>query len=431
MHDIRFIRNNPDAFDNALARRNLPAHAAEILKLDEQHRKVITDLQELQSHRNQLAKEYAIAKKNGQDVSDLATQSSALGDKMTELSHLEAELGNQLKHELAHIPNLPAIDCPDGKDETDNVEVRAFGEHPQFKFTPLQHFEIGEKLGLMDFETATKIAGSRFVVLKGALARMERALGAFMLDIHTNEFGYEETYIPHLVNDTTLYGVGHLPKFAHDMFHATSGLWMISTSEAPLTNLVANEILDEASLPLRFTAFSSCYRSEAGSAGRDTRGMIRQHQFSKVELVSITTPEQAVAEHERMTRAAETILERLGLPYRTLTLCTGDMGFSSEKTYDIEVWLPGQNAYREISSCSRCSDFQARRMHARYKSTTDGKNHFVHTLNGSGLAVGRTMVAILENYQQEDGSVLIPKALLPYMGGIERLTVKKNHTHGH
>lgn len=421
MHDIRFIRTNPDDFDLGLKKRGMAPCAKDILALDESHRKVTTMLQELQTKRNQLAKDYGIAKREGKDVDGLAQQSAALQDEMAALTHQEQELQSDLKRKLEIIPNLPAADCPEGKKEEDNVEIRRWGTPLSFSFTPKQHFEIGEALGMMDFEVATKLSGSRFVVLKGALARLERALGAFMLDIHTTEFGYQEISVPLLVNDNTLYGVGHLPKFASDMFQATSGHWMISTAEASLTNLVAQDIIPEHNLPMRLTAFTPCFRSEAGAAGKDTRGMIRQHQFAKVELVSITTPEQAIDEHERMTKAAETILERLNLPYRTLTLCTGDMGFSSEKTYDIEVWLPGQNAYREISSCSRCGTFQARRMNARYKTKEDNKNHFVHTLNGSGLAVGRTMVAILENYQNSDGHVTVPPALVPYMNGLKEI----------
>lgn len=424
MHDIKFIRSNPHDFDAALKRRNLAPLSGQILTLDEKHRAIIGQLQELQTKRNQLAKEYGMLKKNGGDVDPLAQESTNIHTQMTELDHLEKKTHQELKSILEVIPNILSEECPDGNDENDNVEVRRYGIPKTFNFTPKQHFEVGETLGLMDFEIATQMSGSRFVVLRGDLARLERALGAFMLDVHTNEFGYQEMSIPLLVNDSALYGVGHLPKFAHDMFQTTNGHWMISTSEASLTNLVAQQIIHEEDLPLRFTAFSPCFRSEAGSAGKDTRGMIRQHQFSKVELVSIVTPEQAIEEHERMTKAAETILQRLDLPYRLLTLCSGDTGFQSEKTYDIEVWLPGQQAYREISSCSRCNAFQARRMNARYKSKADGKNHFVHTLNGSGLAVGRTIVALLENYQQEDGSVLIPEVLQPYMNGKTIINIK-------
>jgi len=316
---------------------------------------------------------------------------------------------------------LPLPDVPVGPDETGNVEVRRVGDPPRFDFEPKQHFEIGEALGLMDFETAAKLSGARFVVLKGALARLERAIASFMLDLHTTEFGYTEANPPLLVRDDAAFGTGNLPKFAEDLFHTTNGYWLIPTAEVSLTNFVREQIIDEAALPMRLTAWTPCFRSEAGAAGKDTRGMIRQHQFTKVELVSITTPEQSLAEHERMTACAEEVLKRLGLPYRTVLLCTGDMGFASQKTYDIEVWLPGQNTYREISSCSVCGDFQARRMNARYRPK-DGKPEYVHTLNGSGLAVGRTLIAILENYQQADGSVIIPEVLRPYMRGMERIT---------
>jgi seryl-tRNA synthetase len=417
MHDIKFIRTNPDQFDAGLTRRGLDGQAAEILDLDTKLRQIQTDLQDLQTRRNAIAKEFGMAKKAGGDTSSLTTENDQIKEKM---AILEAEViifENELHTILSYIPNLPAADCPDGKDEHDNTEIRRHGTPREFDFTPKQHFEIGENLKMMDFERAAKMSGSRFVVLTGQLARLERAIAQFMLDTHTTKFGYTEAYVPLLVHDAAPYGVAHLPKFADDMFKTTTGHWLTSTSEVTLTNLVAGDILAEADLPMRFTAYSQCFRSEAGSAGKDTRGMIRQHQFSKVELVSITLPDQSVAEHERMTEAAETILKKLELPFRTLALCTGDMGFASEKTYDLEVWLPGQNAYREISSCSRCNDFQARRMNTRYKSKADGKNHFVHTLNGSGLAVGRTLVAILENYQQADGSVTVPDVLVPYMGG--------------
>jgi seryl-tRNA synthetase len=418
MHDIRFIRNQPDQFDAGLKRRGLSPQAEEILDLDKKHRQIQTDLQDLQTRRNAIAKEFGALKKSGGDIGPLTVENDQIKEKM---SILEAELilfENQLHTVLSFIPNLPATDCPDGGSEEDNVEIRRHGEPGNYSFAPKQHFDLGEALKMMDFERATKMSGSRFVVLTGQLARLERALAQFMLDTHTTEFGYTEAYVPLLVHDPALYGVAHLPKFADDMFKTTTGHWLTSTSEVTLTNLVAGDILAESELPLRFTSYSQCFRSEAGSAGKDTRGMIRQHQFSKVELVSITLPEQSLAEHERMTDAAETILKKLELPFRTLSLCTGDMGFASEKTYDLEVWLPGQKAYREISSCSRCNDFQARRMNTRYKSKADGKNYFVHTLNGSGLAVGRTIVAILENYQQADGSIAVPTVLVPYMGGL-------------
>ena len=418
MHDIKFIRSTPDQFDAGLARRGLNAQAEEILDLDTKLRQIQTDLQDFQTRRNAIAKEFGAIKKTGGDTSFLTAENDKIKEKMTILEVEMLAFENELHSVLSYIPNLPAADCPDGKTEAENVEIRRHGTPREFDFTPKQHFEIGENLKMMDFERAAKMSGSRFVVLTGQLARLERAIAQFMLDTHTGTFGYTEAYVPLLVHDAAPYGVAHLPKFADDMFKTTTGHWLTSTSEVTLTNLVAGDILTEAELPLRFTAYSQCFRSEAGSAGKDTRGMIRQHQFSKVELVSITLPEQSLAEHERMTEAAETILKKLELPFRTLVLCTGDMGFASEKTYDLEVWLPGQNAYREISSCSRCNDFQARRMNTRYKSKADGKNYFVHTLNGSGLAVGRTMVAILENYQQADGSVMIPDVLLPYMGGL-------------
>jgi len=418
MHDIKFIRTNPDQFDAGLARRGLASKTPEILDLDTKLRQIQTDLQELQTRRNAIAKEFGSAKKEGRDTAPLTVENDRIKEKMTLLEAEVIVFENELHTVLSYIPNLPAQNCPDGKDESGNIEIRRHGTPREFDFTPKQHFELGENLKMMDLERAAKMSGSRFVVLTGQLARLERAIAHFMLDTHTTLFGYTEAYVPLLVHDAALYGVAHLPKFAEDMFRTTTGHWLTSTSEVTLTNLVAGNILTEAELPLRFTAYSQCFRSEAGSAGKDTRGMIRQHQFSKVELVSITLPEQSVAEHERMTDAAETILKKLELPFRTLALCTGDMGFASEKTYDLEVWLPGQNAYREISSCSRCNDFQARRMNTRYKSKADGKNYFVHTLNGSGLAVGRTMVAILENYQQADGSITVPDVLVPYMGGV-------------
>jgi seryl-tRNA synthetase len=331
----------------------------------------------------------------------------------------EQAAGKELDDLLAGIPNLPARDVPDGADAEGNVEIRRHGNPRNFSFTPKQHFETGEALGLMDFEAAAKLSGARFVVLKGELARLERALAAFMLDLHTHEFGYQEIVPPFLVKDETAYGTGNLPKFGEDLFRTREGFWLIPTAEVPLTNLVAGDILDDSVLPLRFTAYTPCFRSEAGAAGKDTRGMIRVHQFSKVELVSIAHPDHSAAEHERMTSCAEEVLKRLGLPYRVVTLCTGDMGFASQKTYDIEVWLPGQGAYREISSCSNCGDFQARRMKARFRRAGEKGTRFLHTLNGSGLAIGRTMIALIENYQEEDGSVVLPDALVPYMGGLK------------
>jgi seryl-tRNA synthetase len=340
---------------------------------------------------------------------------------MPELELEARTFGDELQALLAMLPNLPAADVPDGPDETANVELRRIGAPRTFDFTPKDHAALGEALGMMDFETAARLSGARFVVLKAGLARLERAIAQFMLDMHTGEFGYTEVAPPVLVRDEALYGVGQLPKFAEDMFRTTGGLWLIPTSEVSLTNLVAEQIVEAASLPLRLTAYTPCFRSEAGAAGRDTRGMIRQHQFPKVELVSICRPDQSEAEHERMTGAAESVLKRLELPFRTVVLCSGDMGFAARKTYDIEVWLPGQNAYREISSCSNCGDFQARRMRARWREAGGKQTQFVHTLNGSGLAVGRTMIAVMENCQQADGSIVLPAALKPYMGGLDVL----------
>ncbi|MFO7297062.1 MAG: serine--tRNA ligase [Proteobacteria bacterium] len=423
MFDIKWIRENPEAFDEGLKKRGLEPLSARLLELDEERRKTLTALQEAQSRRNAASKEIGKAKAAKDEeraqalMKEVADLKNAIQEGETKVREIEAKLNS----ELAQIPNLPLPDVPVGPDETGNVEVRRVGEPRKFDFEPKQHFEIGEALGLMDFETAAKLSGARFVVLKGALARLERAIASFMLDLHTTEFGYTEANPPLLVRDDAAFGTGNLPKFAEDLFHTTNGYWLIPTAEVSLTNFVREQIIDEAALPMRLTAWTPCFRSEAGAAGKDTRGMIRQHQFTKVELVSITTPEQSLAEHERMTACAEEVLKRLGLPYRTVLLCTGDMGFASQKTYDIEVWLPGQNTYREISSCSVCGDFQARRMNARYRPK-DGKPEYVHTLNGSGLAVGRTLIAILENYQQADGSVIIPEVLRPYMRGMERIT---------
>ena len=416
MFDLRAIRSNPEDFDKGLKRRGLDPKSAGVLELDKQHRESLTELQSLQSTRNKIAHDLPIYKREGKDTAELTAKSDSLKQKVADLEALSHKQEQELHDLLSGIPNLPADDCPDGKSEDDNVEIRRIGDIPTFNFTPKHHYELGEDLKAMDFERSAKLSGSRFVVLYDGLARLERALASFMLDIHTRDFGYQEVYPPLLVNDATMYGTGQLPKFRDDQFQTNSGHWLIPTAEVVLTNLVAGEILMEAELPLRYVAYTPCFRLEAGAAGKDTRGMIRQHQFSKVELVSIARPEQSLAEHERMTTAAETVLKRLDLPYRVLALCTGDIGFGSEKTYDLEVWLPGQNAYREISSCSRCNTFQARRMNARHRAH-DGKPHFVHTLNGSGVAVGRALIAVMENYQQEDGSIAIPDALLPYMGG--------------
>ncbi len=425
MFDIKWIRDNADAFDGALKRRGLEALSAGLIKQDEGLRAVKTRLQEALAKRNAVSKDIGKAKgaKDGALAEILMGEVATLKDVIAKGEDEERAQQAALDAALAVIPNLPREDVPLGKDEHDNTEVRKVGTPPKLDFAPKQHFEIGEALGMMDFDAAAKISGARFVVTKGPLARLERALGCFMLDLHTgaangNLGGYTEHNPPLLVKDHAAYGTGNLPKFAEDLFKTTNDFWLIPTAEVSLTNLVRESILDEAQLPMRMTAWTPCFRSEAGAAGKDTRGMIRQHQFSKVELVSITTPEESLAEHERMTACAEEVLKRLGIAFRTILLCTGDMGFASQKTYDIEVWLPGQNAYREISSCSVCGDFQARRMDARYRPKDGGKPAFVHTLNGSGLAVGRTLVAVLENYQNADGSVTIPEVLRPYMGGM-------------
>jgi seryl-tRNA synthetase len=419
MHDIKFIRENPQAFDAGLKRRGLEARSAELLALDAERRRLMNDAQEIQARRNKAAKEIGAIKSKGGDASAIMAQVAA--DKEAEAvadaaaKAKEAELDGV----LMTIPNIPAADVPDGADESGNVELRKVGTPPVFDFKPKAHDELGVALGLMDFDAAAKLSGARFVVLKGALARLERALGAFMLNLHTGANGYLEVNPPVLVKDTALYGTGQLPKFGEDLFRTEQGHWMIPTAEVPLTNLVSGEILDEEKLPIRMTALTNCFRSEAGAAGKDTRGMIRQHQFQKVELVSITTPEQSEEEHNRMLNCAEEVLKRLGLAYRVITLCTGDMGFSAQKTYDIEVWLPAQNTYREISSCSNCGEFQSLRMKARCRKSGEKATRPVHTLNGSGLAVGRTLVAVLENYQQADGSIVVPEALKHYMGGLE------------
>ena len=419
MHDLKTIRDDPAAFDGGLRRRGLPPQSAGILALDAKRRAAQTRLQEHQQRRNEVSRQVGAAKSKGQDAAALMAEVAKLKDAMEVAAAEEQAAGRELDDLLSGIPNLPARDVPDGADSDANVEIHRHGNPRNFPFTPKQHFEIGEKLGLMDFEAAAKLSGARFVVLRGELARLERALAAFMLDIHTREFGYQEIVPPFLVKDETAYGTGNLPKFGEDLFRTREGYWLIPTAEVPLTNLVAGDILDEGALPLRFTAYTPCFRSEAGAAGKDTRGMIRVHQFTKVELVSIAHPDHSAAEHERMTNCAEEVLKRLGLPYRVVTLCTGDMGFASEKTFDIEVWLPGQGAYREISSCSNCGEFQARRMKARFRKAGEKGTRFVHTLNGSGLAIGRTMIALIENYQEEDGSVVLPEVLVPYMGGLK------------
>jgi seryl-tRNA synthetase len=421
MHDIRAIRNDPDAFDAALARRRLPPVAAVILERDIGHRTAQTTLQDRQSRRNQLAKEIGQGKRSGSDTGMLEAEATALRGEMDGLEHRVAELDRLLKSQLETIPNILDADVPDGPDETANVVLAQHGEPRDFGFVPKQHFELGEALGLMDFAAAAKLAGSRFVVLRGALARLERALGQFMLDLHTNEHGYTEMVVPSLVNTATMYGVGQLPKFYDDLFHTTDDRWLIPTAEVPLTALPAGEILPESVLPIRMTALTDCFRAEAGAAGRDTRGMLRQHQFRKVEMVSITHPDASADEQERMTQCAEKVLAALELPFRRVVLSAGDTGFNAAKTYDLEVWLPGQAAWREISSCSNCRDFQARRMNARFRGA-DGKTlAYVHTLNGSGVAVGRALIAVMENHQQQDGGIAIPTALRPYLGGLERI----------
>ncbi|HVZ04267.1 serine--tRNA ligase [Hyphomicrobium sp.] len=423
MFDIKWIRDNAEAFDEGLRRRGLAPQAAALIALDDKRRATLTTLQEAQSRRNTASKEIGKAKgaKDEATAARLMSEVAALKDTIAKGEDDERRLDAEIKAALEVIPNLPLADVPEGSDETGNVEMRKVGTPARLDFTPKQHFEIGEALGLMDFEAAQKISGARFVVLKGALARLERALANFMLDLHTGDFGYTEVNPPILVKDQAAYGTAQLPKFAEDLFKTTNDFWLLPTAEISLANLVREQLLDEAQLPMRVTAWTPCFRSEAGAAGKDTRGMIRQHQFSKVELISITTPETSLEELERKTACAEEILKRLGLPFRTVVLCTGDMGFASQKTYDIEVWLPGQGMYREISSCSVCGDFQARRMDARYRPKDGGKPVYVHTLNGSGLAVGRTLIAVLENYQQADGSVIIPDALRPYMGGLSKI----------
>ena len=469
MLDIKWIRDNQDAFVAGLNNRGFEAPKQtlnQILKLDEQRRTTIQKLQEAQARRNAASKEVGQAKASKDDTSAkrLMDEVAALKGAIAGGEGEEKRLDDELRSVLAAIPNVPANDVPVGPDETANVELRKVGTPPKFDFQPKQHFELGEALGLMDFETAAKLSGSRFVVLKGPFARLERALAQFMLDLHTSQHGYTEINPPLLVLDDTMFGTAQLPKFAEDQFFAARKLgeqekqariseleafatrgksaeraaemirigleagwedqahyWLIPTAEVPLTNLVREDITDEAKLPIRVTAGTPCFRAEAGAAGKDTRGMIRQHQFYKVELVSITTPEQSKDEHERMTVSAEEVLKRLGLPYRVVVLSTGDMGFAAQKTYDIEVWLPGQGMYREISSCSNCGDFQARRMNARYRPQGAKDTRFVHTLNGSGVAVGRALIAVVENYQEADGSIRIPDVLKPYMGGLTKI----------
>ena len=429
MHDIKSIRENPEAFDAALARRGVSAQAASIVSLDLANREKTRELETKQSAANTANSAIGFASQSGDEITifQLKNDMRNLKAQLPNLQTDARSLASQLKAALSAIPNLPHSSVPDGKDEDDNTVVHMCGSLRNFSFAPREHFDIGAPLGL-DFETAQKVAGARFAYLRGQTARLARALGQFMLDLHTGEFGYEEVAPPLLVRDEAFFGTGQLPKFANDSFQTTDGRWLIPTAEVSLTNIVSGEIVGDLTQPIRFTALTPCFRSEAGSAGRDTRGLVRQHQFDKVELVSITRPEDSEAEHERMTACAEAVLNRLELPFRRMLLCTGDMGFSARKTFDLEVWLPGQDRYREISSCSNCGDFQARRMNARYRPAKDHggekATRFVHTLNGSGLAVGRALVAVIENYQEENGSVTVPSALLPYMGGITKLEPK-------
>jgi seryl-tRNA synthetase len=419
MHDLRWIREHPEEFDRGLTRRGLSKRADEILELDRSWRAAATRAQEAQAQRNRLSREIGSAKSRGLDVQVLVDSQRAIREAEANEAAEASGLRKEIDEILAGLPNLPGEDVPDGPDETANRVLRHHGEPPRFDFAPMPHEAVGERLGLMDFARAGKLSGSRFVVLRGALARLERALGQFMLDLHTTQFGYTEVSPPVLVRDEAMFGTTQLPKFAEESFRTTDGYWLIPTAEVPLANLVAGEVLDENTLPLRYTAWTPCFRSEAGAAGKDTRGMIRQHQFEKVELVSITRPEDSGAEHERMTKCAEEVLKRLGLAYRVVLLSTGDMGFAAQKTYDIEVWLPGQGTYREISSCSNCGSFQALRMKARYRPVGGKGTLPVDTLNGSGLAIGRTLIAILENFQRHNGTVALPKVLQPYMGGQE------------
>lgn len=432
MHDIRYIRENPEAFDAAMMRRGKAPQSAGLLDMDSKRRYVQTKLQELQQKRNEESQKIGEIKKSGGDAQAQMDAVAALKVEMGQLEEQDRTLTNSLSQHLAGLPNILGDDVPDGADEAENVEVRKWGEI-KVQSGP-DHGEIGETLGQMDFETAAKMSGARFTLLNGGLARLERAIAQFFLDTHTTEHGYTECSVPLVVRDNALFGTGQLPKFAEDLFRipessveletkVESSRWLIPTSEVPLTNIVAELIVDEETLPRRYTAFTPCFRSEAGAAGKDTRGMLRQHQFYKVELVSVTHPDKSVEEHERMTECAENVLKKLEIPFRTIVLCSGDTGFGARKTYDIEAWLPGQETYREISSCSNCWDFQARRMNARFKEKESGKNHFVHTLNGSGVAVGRALIAVMENYYDPaDGGVFVPDVLKPYMGGLEKIT---------
>lgn len=422
MHDLKYIRENPKDFDAALIRRGAAPVAASILALDENRRAILTEMQNAQARRNEASKAIGAAMARGDTATAeaLKAEVAQLKDTLPSLEERERGAGAELDSLVAGLPNLPAADTPDGADETDNVEIARWGSPRKFDFEPRDHADVGPALGL-DFETGVAISGARFTFMRGQMARLNRALGQFMLDYQTAQRGYTECATPYLVRQESLFGTGQLPKFAEDNFQTTDGRWLIPTAEVSLTNSVREQILEESALPIRLTALTPCFRSEAGAAGRDTKGLIRQHQFEKVELVSIVRPEDSAAEHERMVESAEGILQALQLPYRKMLLCTGDMGASARRTYDLEVWLPGQGLYREISSCSNCGDWQARRMNTRYRAAETKSNVFVHTLNGSGLAVGRTLVAVLENYQQADGSVIIPDALLPYVGGLTKL----------
>ena len=419
MHDLRALRDSPAAFEAAMRRRGVTIPIDALVRKESERRQMLAGAGSIQAERNALATQIGALRRAGEDTASLARRAMEARDQAAELESKAASLQHDLDEHLKSLPNVLDPDVPDGADETANVEQKQVGT-PAAMPVARQHFELGEALGMMDFVAAAKLAGSRFTVLRGPLARMERALGQWMIDLHTGEHGYQETAVPLLVNDATAYGSNQLPKFAEDMFHTTDGRWLIPTAEVPLTNMVAGDIVPEAKLPMRLAALTDCFRSEAGSAGRDTRGMLRQHQFRKCELVSITRPQDSEAEHERMTRCAETVLERLGLPYRRMLLCAGDTGFGAAKTFDLEVWLPGQGAWREISSCSNTRAFQARRMNARFRPA-EGKVDFVHTLNGSGVAVGRALIAVMESYQQPDGSIVVPDVLRPYMGGVERL----------
>lgn len=425
MYDIKWIRENPEQFDKGLTRRGLQPRSAEVLDMDKKYRACQTDLQDMQSRRNDLSRQISEIKRTGGDAEVLMHEVGSLKRAMAETEEEVRAWCEKIETFLAALPNAPADDVPDGPDDSYNVEIRRWGEPRAFDFKPLEHDELGVKLGQMDFEQASKVSGARFVYLRGDLARLERALGQYMLDLHTEKHGFTEMEVPLLVSGDAVYGVGQLPKFEEDLFKTRDGFYLISTAEVSLTNYAADKILDEDTLPMRVTALTPCFRSEAGAAGKDTRGIIRQHQFYKVEMVCITTPEKSWEEHEYMTKCAEEVLQGLNLPYRVVCLSAGDMGFSSRKTHDLEVWLPGQNKYREISSVSNCWDFQARRMNARCKTKNQKGTRYVHTLNGSGIAVGRTLVAVMENYQQQDGSIVIPEALRKYMGGKEVISCVK------